>query len=420
MEKNLASMSFDDMANHFISHLKVLGYSSSRVNHYRTCIKQIKSFLEQNNYLGYNAYACEEYIKHQIDDGTYLSLPRRKKDEIRCANAILEYHITGAIKFRTTTKERLLLGIIGSVIQNYLEYRKSLGAAKDTLDTTKLYLMRFQDHLQLNGITDIRDISNKDILSFVRNLGFYSKGTIHCTLCTLRVFLKYLYQESFLDEDMSFIVPKDNYRKEAKLPTTYEKNEIQKIISAIDRGNPKGKRDYAIILLAVRLGLRASDICQMKFENLLWEQNTISLTQCKTRKRIELPLLSEIGNAIIDYLKYGRPFSESQYVFLHVNPSYERLQEPTIHSIVSQYMRIAGIENINKKKHGPHALRHSLANFLMERKTPLPIISEVLGHCNTESTKTYLRIDLQSLKQCALEVPQLNTSFYQESRCCRG
>jgi len=89
---------------------------------------------------------------------------------------------------------------------------------------------------------------------------------------------------------------------------------------------------------------------------------------------------------------------------------YERLQEPTLHSIVSA---CAGIPNIDKKKHGPHALRHSLAGFLLEKKTPLPVISEVLGHTNTESMKTYIRIDLNSLRQCALEVPTLNTLFYE-------
>jgi len=83
-------------------------------------------------------------------------------------------------------------------------------------------------------------------------------------------------------------------------------------------------------------------------------------------------------------------------------------------------MRLAGIRNISQKKHGPHALRHSLAGFLLEKKTPLPVISEVLGHTNTESTKTYLRIDMESLRQCALKVPALYTPFYERRRCQNG
>jgi integrase len=192
------------------------------------------------------------------------------------------------------------------------------------------------------------------------------------------------------------------------------------MLKAVDRGNPRGRRDYAMMLLAARLGLRSSDICGLTFENLLWAQNLIALIQEKTKKRIELPLLTEVGNAIIDYLKYGRPDSDLPYVFLHANHGYRRLQEPTLHSIVCYYMRLAGIANIDDKKHGPHALRHSLAGFLLEKKTPLPVISEVLGHSSTESTKTYIRMDMDSLRQCALEVPPVSDRYYRKGGFCNG
>jgi integrase len=221
-----------------------------------------------------------------------------------------------------------------------------------------------------------------------------------------------LQQEHILDVDLSYLVPKDNYRKEAKLPTTYTEEEIERMLSAVDRGNPKGKRDYAMLLLACRLGLRASDICGLSFSNLLWQENLIVLIQEKTKKRIELPLLADVGNAIIDYLKYGRTVSQLPYIFLHAGHEERKLAEPTLHSIVSLYLKRAGVKNVEKKKHGPHALRHSLAGFLLQKKTPLPVISEILGHDSTESTKTYLRIDMEHLRQCALEVPPVAESYY--------
>lgn len=138
------------------------------------------------------------------------------------------------------------------------------------------------------------------------------------------------------------------------------------------------------------------------------------MIQKKTKEKIELPLLVEVGNSIIDYLKYGRPVSNLPYIFLRAGQPYDKLEEPTLHSIVSFYLRQAEIDNIDKKKHGPHALRHSLAGILLEKKTPLPVISEVLGHTNTESTKSYLRIDLDSLRQCALEVLPLKFPLYWE------
>ncbi|MHB1420966.1 MAG: site-specific integrase [Bacillota bacterium] len=412
--------SFNVMAVDLISYLSRIGFSKTTINRYRSCINRIKTYLEQEEKITFSAETCSCFVEHLTGNRSYQDLTRRDKDEIRCANVVLEYRLTGSIAYRTIRKDTTLFGKLGATISDYLSYRKSRNISISTLEGNRLYLHRFQDFLESHGVTDIVSISQSDILSFIKSLSFYSKGTIHCTLCTLRGFLKYLHDGGILDVDWSYLVPKDSYKKEARLPTTYEKDEIESILKAIDRGNPKGKRDYAIILLAARLGLRASDICKMKFENLLWEQNLIVLTQQKTAKRVELPLLPEIGNSIIDYLKYARPHSESPYIFLHVNPCYERLQEPTIHSIVSQYMRQAGIHNISQKKHGPHALRHSLAGFLLEKKTPLPVISEVLGHTNTESTKTYLRIDMESLRQCALKVPALYTPFYERGRCRNG
>jgi integrase len=162
-----------------------------------------------------------------------------------------------------------------------------------------------------------------------------------------------------------------------------------------------------MLLLVVRYGLRAADVCELEFSELDWENNKIVMVQQKTKNKIELPFLADVGDAIIDYLKYSRPESTLQYVFLHVNAPYDRLASSTLHSIVTQYMRLAGIASKTPRKHGPHALRHSLAAILLDKKIPLPVISEVLGHENIESTRHYIRIDMNSLKQCPLDVPPL-------------
>jgi site-specific recombinase XerD len=316
------------------------------------------------------------------------------------------------IPYRTGGPRERLHGRIGLQIRAFLEYRASLGYSIDTISDDEIYLRRFQKYLDAVGRSDFSELLPEDILGFIKVLSYSTKATIHCTLCSLRGLLRHLQQERILNVDLSYLVPKDNYRKEAKLPTTYTEEEIERMLSAVDRGNPKGKRDYAMLLLACRLGLRASDICGLTFENLLWQQNIIVLTQEKTKKRIELPLLAEVGNAIIDYLKYGRFGSQLPYIFLHAGHEKRRLQEPTLHSIVSLYLKRAGVKNVEKKKHGPHALRHSLAGLLLQKKTPLPVISEILGHGSTESTKTYLRIDMEQLRQCALEVPPVDESYY--------
>jgi integrase len=171
----------------------------------------------------------------------------------------------------------------------------------------------------------------------------------------------------------------------------------------VDRSNPIGKRDYAIILLIARLGLRSGDVVNLKFENINWEENRISITQQKTGRPLTLPLLEDVGLAIIDYLKFGRPKCEYQNIFVIHKPPETPCTVGGMYTLVSNRISRAGLHK-NKKKRGPHALRHSLASRLLEENIPLPIISEILGHASSNTTATYLSIDINKLRQCALEV----------------
>jgi len=411
---NERQLTLAELASETEAYLRTLSYCAKRMRIFKHGWRALDHFMRQYSIRFYEAMVGKAFIESILDGSPYSEIGRLEKDIIRSANVLTEFQATGTVKFRSVWRTYEFNGEIGEVILGYFAYRESNGLAKDTLDGHRVYLHRFLDHLIANNVRTVKCIDKPHVLDFINSLAFYTKATMHCMLSCLRNFLRYLHDKQHTAIDLSYLVPKSSYKKEARLPTTYEKEEIERLIQAVDRGSPKGRRDVAMILLAARLGLRASDICGLKFENIHWETNTIILIQQKTRKRIELPLLEEIGNAIIDYLKYGRPVSDLPYIFTHINRSCRRMQEPTLHSIVSFYLNRAGISNVSEKKHGPHALRHSLAGFLLKKKTPLPVISEVLGHANTESTKTYLRIDLDALRQCALEVPPPDSPYYRE------
>lgn len=412
MTTSFNMVEFDLYAYDLINYLSKLGYSKASIKKYTQGLERLKQKLISSNICEFNPSVVDSYVKGLTEVAEYKDLSRHSKDKIRIVNVLLEFTMTKRISFRIPKKKYNFNGEIGLIMQEYFTHRRNQNNSEKTLDSIILYLSRLHQYLMDNQINNIIQIKRDVLKGFINTLTLYSSSTLHCTLCALRGFLKFLFQSNYLTQDFSLFVPKDNYKRHAKLPTTYTENEVKNLIKSIDRANPKGKRDYAIILLAARLGLRSSDICDLKFENINWEENTVKLFQRKTCNPIELPLLVEIGNAIIDYLKYARPVSESNYVFLHQTPKYTPLKSPTIHSIVTQYMKAAKIDNFSKKKHGPHALRHSLAGRLLENKTPLPVISEVLGHSNSESTKVYLSIDIETLRECALDVPSLNLNFY--------
>jgi integrase/recombinase XerD len=412
--ENEKQQPFFELTSAVEKYLISLAYSQARISTFQKGWNLIKQFIDDQSAENYNAKIGDAFIESILGKKEYSSLSHKEKDIIRSANVLTDIKTTGMITFRAKSKSYEFKGEVGNLILQYLQNRKSNGATEDTINAHKLYLHRFIGYLNSNHALSLSSIDKEHILGFIYTLEVYTKSTIHCTLCSLRCFLRYLFENQYLDGNLDYLVPNSSYKKEAHLPTTYTKDEVELLINAVDRSNPKGKRDVAMILVAARLGLRASDICRLKFENINWETNTIRLIQKKTQEKIELPLLTDIGNAIIDYLKYGRPLSDLPYIFIRAGQPYDRLEEPTLHSIVSFYLKRAGIDNIANKKHGPHALRHSLAGILLEKKTPLPVISEVLGHTNTESTKSYLRIDLDSLRQCALDVLPLKSPHYQE------
>lgn len=215
--------------------------------------------------------------------------------------------------------------------------------------------------------------------------------------------------------DGRFIDFFDSYRQPVRerIPSFFTKEEVSQIENSILRSSGIGKRDYAIVLLASRLGLRASDIAGIQFSDIDWDKNSITLKMKKTRKFVELPLLADVGNAIVDYLRHGRPHSNLTHIFLSLQAPYTAATKELVCGAIDRIVRRSGV-NLRGRHHGPHALRHSLASAMLEGGTTIPVISEALGHSSTETTMTYLRIDVKSLLKCALPVPPVPSDFYEQ------
>lgn len=196
-------------------------------------------------------------------------------------------------------------------------------------------------------------------------------------------------------------------RKQTRIPSVWTDDELKKLIDVIDRGNPKGKRDYAIILLACCLGMRCTDIKNLQMANFCWEEKKLLFIQSKTRESLSLPLTSAVGWAVIDYLKYGRPKLDSPYVFVkHVAPFGPFSEGNHLNQLIKRYMELAHLPTL-KKRRGMHYLRHTMTSMLLEKDTPLSTISDILGHVDTNSTAVYLKVDIKKLKECSLDFEEV-------------
>lgn len=383
--------------------LKKVRYTDKRLNKFIPTWNKLKSYIEKKKIAIFDAKTGLDFLEEVYGITVFKKLSSSKEVHVRAVNLLTDYQLHGIILAKAKRKIHTYHPQFQNVFQGYIDFKRNEGISEDTLRSYAIYLDRFSDYLNSQNVGDIRDLNNHLVLGFSNTFTNYSPAVIHCTLCALRTFFHYLYQQNIVSKDFAYIVPRDGYRNSVKVPSAYSKEDVKKLLGSIDRGNPKGKRDYAIILLAARLGLRAQDICDLSFSNLKWETNTIELMQSKTGEPVVLPLLEEVGIAIIDYLKYARPDVLTNTIFLRLVPPIWQLEAPTLHSIVTHHMRRAKIRIQVGKKHGPHALRHSLASALLEQNTPLPVISEILGHTNTNSTSVYLKIDIKQLRNCSLE-----------------
>jgi integrase/recombinase XerD len=386
--------------------LKKVHYSDLNIGGFVTVWNRLTKHMSRIDQTVYTARIGMDFLEAEYGITVYKKLTQKNRRCARAINLLSDYLLHGIIFARTKQGMCTYQPQFQTLFQGYIDQKRANGLSEDTLQSYRIYLGRFSDFLHSRGVTDIRDMDDVAVSGFTDTFSRHSPSVIHNTLSSLRTFFHYLFQNEFVSKNFAYSVPRDGYRQRTKVPSAYSKEDIEKLIKSIDRGNPKGKRDYAIILIAARLGLRAQDICNLSFSNLKWETNTIVLLQEKTEKTIILPMLEDVGLAIIDYLKYARPECEStKAIFLRLVPPIGKLEAPTLHSIVTQHMRTAGIKIEDGKKHGPHALRHSLASSLLEANIPLPIISEVLGHTTTESTSVYLKIDINRLRTCSLEPP---------------
>ena len=200
-------------------------------------------------------------------------------------------------------------------------------------------------------------------------------------------------------------MPRVHYYAKAKLNKVWSEDEVISILNSIDTANPVGKRDYAILAIAAEYGLREGDIIALTISNFDWNKGLINLVQEKTGEPLTLPLSERIGKAVIDYWMNGRPETVANEIFVSHTLPYKGLGRTSVYQLFNKYAPNSGYSPKENERHGIHTLRHSLASRLLEKGTPINIISNILGHVDSNDTSAYLRIDIESLRTCSLEVP---------------
>ena len=381
-----------------------LQLSGKRQKDLLSSIHKLVGYMEKNNSDVYTESIGGEFITQQSGQ----SFSRQRTN--RRALYLLESFIEGRKCALVTPKKTYVFpGDIGICSQSFIrEEGESKRLCHKTLTAYKSALSRFSVAMEIRQVT-LQNMNRQDIIMFMSSVQNMNKHIVN----PLRNFLSYLYDKGITDRDFSGLFQHVKHSRCSKLPSVYTPEEIIQLETGIQRGSSTGKRNYAILLLASRLGLRSSDIVNLEFSNIDWENKAIRLYQQKNGRPVELPLLSDVGDAIIDYVLHGRPKTHLKKVFVTTTNPVRPVLAGSIYSIVNRMILEAGIA-VNNRHHGGHALRHSLATNLLGNNVGLSVISNILGHASTESTMVYLGVDIKLLIDFSLEVPSVNKEFYEQ------
>ena len=291
---------------------------------------------------------------------------------------------------------------LGRLLEAYADHCRRNGLREGSVQLYWKLAQRFLKGLEDAGVTGAADIGPHEVSCACLAL----KSNYY--LSDIHTFLRFLAEEGYTQRDYSCIVPL--FKRPQPMPPVYSEAEIRRIEAAVDRQGPHGKRDYAALLLATRLGIRGGDIATLTFEELDFKRNTICLTQQKTAAPLSLPMLPEIKAALLDYLEHERASSDSEYVFLSLKPPFSHISVQLLGKLTSAAIRSAGIVP-GGRKCGPHAFRASLASSMVNDDVPYEVVRNTLGHTDVNAIKSYAKLDVERLRVYALAVPKATGYF---------
>ena len=409
----VANIPLDRLVAGALSQLEKLRYSRRSLRRSRTLWRHLVAVTRQMNLEDeYSEDLAARFSDaYQMRDGECLKPSEGWRRHVAFGLKVLgDFARDGCIERAVTDMQKIQVPpLMTKPLRDYEQYcRDRLHLRPTTLRERMREIAIFADFLRSRDITILDQMQPADLSAFVTSLHRLAAKSVSRIVSDVRSFLQFLLLRGILQRDLSHVLPKIRVPRDATIPSVWDPQLVVRLLNVVDRSSPKGKRDYAILLLACRLGLRLGDIRALTLDDLKWEAATIEITQSKTLAPLCLPLTEEVGEALIDYLKSGRPQTDQREVFLTLTPPFLPFSENNnLYYIVTYWRQLAGIRFRTKQRHGLHSLRHTLATKLLREQTPFHVISEILGHATTASTLIYAKADVEALRGAALNIEEV-------------
>lgn len=356
-------------------------------------------------------YVDDDVISEYLHENYCDTKSKKYNEAIRSMKVLLDVNSINEYLPYKPKGEDELCDYYKNLLHDYLNFYKTIRNNSDTtLKEKSLETIQFFICLQDNNIFTIDKLTKVEVLNYIENNNNRKLSKRISINWNLRSLFLYFNDSGILENNFSFLLPKIKIVKQRKLPATFEKEDVIKILDYFKNElgkTPASYRNYAMIIIAAKLGIRKIDIINLKWNNIDWKNNSINIIQIKTKKQLSLPLPNDVGEAIIAYIQKERPFkirSEDENIFIrHRYPLVKLKNSFSLTYVIRDALTNSGVSTTKYQQIGLHSFRFTLATELLNEETSADIISSVLGQYNQNSQKSYTRVNKQNLRKCFVE-----------------
>jgi site-specific recombinase XerD len=383
------------------AHLSELGYSKDTLLTNKSILSRLERYAVAKGINDFSIELGREFVLKEF--GHLLGEKECSHNVNRAIHLLADFQKYGMIFKQSSLTIKGFSDEYKKLFEDFLDHLRKQGLADRSIATWRSRLFRLEYYLLKREIRKFEQIELAHVNEYVESLAGFSTSTISATMGFLRRLFDFAHENGYHSVSHSRAIPSVRRVRHYRLPNVFTPENVAQILSTVNREHPLGKRNFAILLLVARTGLRIGDARELKFNSIDWQNKTLSIVQRKTGEPLGLPLFEDVGWAIIDYLKHGRPITDCEYVFVRHQAPYTKLTG-SFQKIIAKLVQAAGIRIEACKPIGMHTFRHSVATSMLAKGASITDIAQVLGHSEPESTQRYISVSVNMLRECALEV----------------
>ena len=391
------------LADAVLDVVESVGLSGDTVARYRKCCGVVVKFCELRGIEALSARAVDEFVACQQERARRGEIgPNRRKILVRSARMMLELQATGAVVWRMMSPDPdLTLNESSRAVLKRFAAAAGPELAPGSVRLLASEIRQFLAYLDRIGRDALGTVTLDDVRGFMVEMAPKRPAGIGNLVWSLKRFFAFLNAAGISDVRIDGLLAHAAPRRVRALPCfTHEETGL--LLEGIETETPCGKRDYAMVLLAVSTGLRCCDVVALRLDEIDWRRDEIRLVQAKTSRPLVLPLSALAGNAVAEWILHGRPECDAPEVFVRLKAPFVKLGKSTGSTLMRRRLTRAGIEHVAHDGKSFHALRRTAGTRLIESGAGLPLAAQILGHARINSSGRYLSLASEQLRQCCL------------------